>query len=339
MKLEKRIEVMAQLGEHLLAENDEFLLAILKRTEFNNPWLTVENQQTAIRAIARQMLDKDRLRDWARQYDHPEPASPKTVGLVLAGNIPVVGFHDMLSVFIAGHKSQIKLSEKDRFVLPYWMELLKKMNPDTAEYFEIVERLSGFDAVIATGSNNSARYFEAYFGKYPHIIRRNRNSVAILDGTETDADLLKLGDDIFQYFGLGCRNVSKIYVPPTFDADHFLEVLHEFRELILHTKYKNNFDYNHALFMLNKVPFKNNGCLLLIESADIPSRIATLHYERYDDLAALEAQLRAQEDLIQCVVAKKGLLSRPVVEFGQTQSPGLTDYADGVDTMAFLKEL
>src|SRR5690606_29335128 len=207
----ERIEALANLGERLL-QKDDYLEAVMHRTHYNNAWFTIENQQRAIKAIAEHFLHKEKLQNWVAAYNLPEPKDQKTIGLVMAGNIPLVGFHDLVCVFVAGHKALIKLSEKDQYLLPYLLKLFAQANPKTEGYFEITEKLQGFDAVIATGSNNSARYFETYFGKVPNIIRKNRNAVAVLDGSENGEELMRLGKDVFRYFGLGCRNVSKLYV-------------------------------------------------------------------------------------------------------------------------------
>lgn len=335
MTLAQRIDVLSKLGTHLQGK-DEYLDAVIHRTHFNNLWFTRENQERAIRAIANELLNREKLESWASHYAIPDAPSGKTVGLVMAGNLPLVGFHDVVCTFVAGHKSKIKLSDKDKFLLPYLLNLLSRFDSATEGFFEIVEILNGFDAVMATGSDNSARYFEAYFGKYPHIIRRNRNGVAVLDGSETDEELHALGKDVFRYFGLGCRNVSKIYVPKGYDFQRLLESLHDFREIILHDKYKNNFDYNIALLILNRTPYLNNGCILLAENPAIASRIAMLHYEFYEEKAVLENELQSRSEEIQCIVAKPGLLDLPVITFGKTQEPRLADYPDGVDVMAFL---
>lgn len=339
MTLEERIEVMAQLGAHLLG-GDEFLDALIHRTEFNNAWFTKANQHQSIRAIAAAFLDKEKLKAWVDTYSFPDQVERKTVGLVLAGNIPLVGFHDILCVFIAGHKAQIKLSDKDKFIFPYLIKLLAKFDSRSSDYFEITERLTDFQAVIATGSNNSARYFDAYFGKYPNIIRRNRNAVAVLNGTETEEDFANLGQDVFQYFGLGCRNVAKLYVPKDYDFNPMLEVFHEaHKQLAMHSKYKNNFDYNYALYMLNKVPIWNNGCVILTEDKAIQSRIANLHYEFYDDKETLAMDLKDKIEEIQCIVTKMNFVNLNSISFGDAQRPQLMDYADGVDTMTFLLAL
>ncbi len=336
MDLQARIEVMARLGRHLLEGEDEYLAAVIHRSSFHNPWFTQANQRQALRAIAEHMLRGEALEAWAARYPVSEGPTGVTVGLVMAGNIPLVGFQDVLCTFIAGHRAQIKLSEKDPYLLPALLKQLRAFDARTAAFFETVDRLSGFDAVIATGSNNSARYFEAYFGKYPHIIRRNRNSVAVLTGRESRDELVRLGKDIFSYFGLGCRNVSKVYLPRGYALDPLLEALHEYRELILHEKYKHNFDYNFALLTLNKTPFRFNGCLIMTESAAFDSRIAVLHYEYYDSIQQVGQALRAQKDRLQVVVSQQPVPGVEVVPFGESQHPGLHDYPDHVDTMAFL---
>jgi hypothetical protein len=213
--------------------------------------------------------------------------------------------------------------------------------PESWAYTEFLaegEPLRGYDAVIATGSNNTARYFEQYFRDKPYIIRRNRNAVAVLNGLETESDMLALGRDVFTYFGLGCRNVSKLYVPHGYQFDALLETLHEYRELAMHDKYKNNFDYNFTLFILNNMPHLNNGCLLLREDASLQSRIASVHYEYYDDLYELDALLATKTEEIQCVVGNVRLETTLVLPFGSTQEPSLVDYPDGVDVMAFLTQ-
>jgi len=339
MTLKDRLAVLIKLGEHLNG-TDEFLEAVMIQTQYNNAWFTIENQRKAISAIANEMLNEAKLSIWANSYPIKDVAAPKTIGMVLAGNIPLVGFNDVLCTFVAGHKSLIKLSEKDKFLLPYLIKLLTKLDERCADYFEITPILKDFDGVIATGSNNSARYFDAYFSKYPHIIRRNRNAIAVLSGKETAADFLGLGHDIFQYFGMGCRNVSKLFVPKDYDFNELLEVLHDnFKELVLNSKYKNNFDYNFAVLTLNSIPFYNNGCLMLLESEAIPSKIASLHFEYYESIDTLNTKLIAQKEQIQCVATQLRLKDLPHVALGHAQKPTLYDYADGVDTMEFLTGL
>jgi len=338
MKLVERLDVLAQLAAHLKGE-DEYLEAIMQRVSYENPWFTIENQQRAVQAIAEEMLDLEKLQAWTAPYFIPDYPEQKVVGLVLAGNIPLVGFHDVLCVFVCGHIGQIKLSDKDFYLLPYLLKLLERYDARTAAYFQIVEFLKDFDATIATGSNNSARYFEAYFGKLPHIIRKNRTAVAVLTGAETREELMALGEDIFQYFGLGCRNVSKVYVPRGYDFHLLMEVLYDFRKIAMNSKYKNNFDYNYSLYILNRQPHLASDSILLLEDPSLQSRIATLHYEFYDDLETVEHDIQVHTDEVQCVVSKDKVLKNKTLPFGRAQQPALADYADGVDTVQFLLSL
>lgn len=338
MNLVERLGVLAQLGAHL-KENDEYLEAVMHRTAYENPWFTIENQQAAIAAIANEMLDLEKLQRWTAPYFIPDEPERKIVGLVLAGNIPLVGFHDVLCVFVSGHIAQIKLSDKDIYLLPYLLKLLEQFDARTSAYFQIVENLKDFDATIATGSNNSSRYFEAYFGHVPHIIRKNRNAVAVLTGEETPEELSALGEDIFQYFGLGCRNVSKLYVPRGYDFQPLMDALYEFRKIAMHSKYKNNFDYNYSLYILNRQAHIANDSILLLEDPSFQSRIATVHYEYYDNLEKVTQDIQSHEVDIQCVISRGNLLQTRTLSFGKAQQPGLTDYADGVDTMQFLLSL
>ena len=341
MLLKERLEALIQLGKELTADNEALQTAI-RKTAFHNAWLTIENQWKAINAIRDNFLSRELLEKWVSSYTFPalEETKFKTISLVLAGNIPLVGFHDLLCVFVAGHKAKIKLSDKDPYLIPFLIQNLIAINPSVKTYFEIVEgAMKDFDAVIATGSNNSSRYFEAYFGKYPHIIRKNRNAVAVLRGDESVEDFRHLGDDIFTYFGLGCRNVSKIYVPRGYHFEPLLEVIHEFKELVLHDKYKNNFDYQFTIVILNKIKYHSNGCLMMIENEAIASPIAMVYYEYYDNYKTLSTKLKTLKEEIQCVVAKAPIANLPTFNFGEAQKPTLSDYADGEDTMAFLLNL
>jgi hypothetical protein len=338
--LEQRIALLSQLGEYLLEAPDADLERAIRQSYLENPWFTEANTRQALKAIATRLLQRAELEAWAARYPIPATDYPaKTIALIMAGNIPLVGFHDWLCVFISGQRAQVKLSDKDKRLLPALVQKMGEWQFESLAYTEFLlenDRLHEFDAVIATGSNNTARYFEQYFGKYPHIIRRNRNSIAVLDGAETPAELFALGEDIFSYFGLGCRNVSKIYVPRGYAFEPLLEILHEWKELALHNKYKNNFDYNFTLYILNNTPHLNNGCLLLLENETLSSRIASLHYEYYDDAADLRHKIAQHQADIQCLVGRVSLPDLPALPFGHTQKPGLTDYPDGVDVMAFL---
>jgi hypothetical protein len=257
----------------------------------------------------------------------------------MAGNIPLVGFHDWLAVIMTGHTAVIKLSEKDNALFPFLLERLKTIDERTTDWTIQVERLQDFDAVIATGSNNTARYFETYFAKYPHIIRKNRNSVAILTGAESDEDLKRLGIDIFRYFGLGCRNVSKLYIPKNYDLPHLLKVLDIYSDIQNHNKYRNNLDYNRALLLLNQMPHLTNDCIIFQENEALISRIGVIHYEYYDDTETLKEKLSKEKENIQCIVSALPIPPFKTILFGETQSPSLFDYPDEVDCIDFLQNL
>lgn len=336
--LGKRIEALVALGK-CIARDNEKLAAAVEYAEYKNKWFSKENSWNALMAIKNHFLDGDILKDWISHYSFKDDSLSKKIGLILAGNIPCVGFHDILTVFVSGHVSLIKFSDKDQVLSTFLIDQLVELYPEYKECFEIVDRLAGFDAVISTGSNNSARYFESYFGKYPNIIRKNRNAVAVLTGAESDKELRAFSNDVFNYYGLGCRNVSKIYIPEDFDKNRLLDILHERNKIVLHSKYKNNFDYNIALFMLNRDMYLNNGSIILKEDKNIASRIACLHYEYYTDETALNQHLQDQKDLIQCIACNKLALEMPQVKLGETQNPGIMDYADGVDTLQFLLDI
>ncbi len=338
MILAERMDALASLGEQI-QNNNEQLNAVIRRAYLENKWFTPENCQQAIDGIATHFLQRNKLEEWCSNYQIPESGVPKKVGLILAGNIPLVGFHDLLCVFISGHQSLIKFSDKDKFLIPYLITLLEQINPESASYFQTIERLQGYEAVIATGSNNTATHFDYYFKHVPRIIRRNRNGIAILHGDETKEMLRELAKDVFNYFGLGCRNVSKLYVPEDYDFMLLMETFHEFNELVLHNKYKNNFDYNYAIYLLNKDDFYSNGCIILKESKDIASRIAMLGYEKYRSQEELLAELSQRKDEIQCIVSEKEIDSLQTIFPGVAQQPALGDYADGIDTLSFLLEL
>lgn len=338
MTLEDRIHVLVELGQQIQTRQEE-LQPIIHKTYLENKWLTDANCQKALEGIVEHFLQKDKLKSWTSEYQIADNINRKSVGLILAGNIPLVGFHDVLSVFVAGHKSYIKLSDKDKNLIPHLIKWMENINADSKDYFEFVDRLSSYDAVIATGSNNTAVHFEYYFKHVPHIIRRNRNGVAIIDGTETKDTLLELGKDVFDYFGLGCRNVSKLYVPKDYDFNFLMETLHEYNELVLHNKYKNNFDYNYAIYLLNQDPFLSNGCVIVKETKDIATRIAMLGYEYYENTSSLAKELTNRADEIQCIVSQSEINGLQTIKPGKAQQPHLSDYADGVDTLLFLTGL
>ena len=321
------------ISDHL---NDKWIALFkteIERAKHYNGWFTEENCIHAFKewSIA---LTKEKLDTWLEQYDL-NANSEKVVALIMAGNIPLVGFHDLLCVLITGNKALVKLSSNDQKLIPLIIEYLKEIEPYFVDRVSFTkEKLGHYDAVIATGSNNTARYFEYYFGKKPNIIRKNRNSVAVLKGDETTEDLTALGEDIFRYFGLGCRSVSKIYIPKSYNIDTFFKAIFPYNDIVNHNKYANNYDYNKAVYLMSEFKILDNGFLILKEEESFGSPIASLFYEYYEDTDALKTKLKKEEDKIQCIVAS-GFIENEVL-FGETQKPSLNDYADGVDTIEFL---
>lgn len=332
MKLPYRINLLSGLGNYMLSGEPGWQEAKSKASR-ENGWFTPEFIDIAVQNIVSRFLQKNILEEWTSQLPDDLPEEKvKTVGIVMAGNIPLVGFHDFLSVFACGHKAIIKLSARDKELIKHLVEKLIEWEPLLEGYIRFEEMLKGCDAYIATGSNNSSRYFDYYFGKYPHIIRKNRTSVAILTGNETAEELDLLSDDVFQYFGLGCRNVTKLYVPEAYDFIPLLEAFKKYNHLADHHKFKNNYDYNLALHILNKKFYMTNGSILLVESPSVFSPISQLNYEYYKNADDLMKALADSEE-IQCITGKG------YIPFGSAQCPAITDYADGADTLALLKNL
>ncbi len=331
MNLQNRIDLLQKLNAYLGSDDDNWKI-VKSRATAQNAWFTPEFIELSLHNISSFFLDMKHIMPWADHYHLDDNIGGKNVGIVMAGNIPLVGFHDFLSVFLSGHKQTIKLSSKDGVLLKHLAEKMIELDEGCRDRIVFADMLKGCDAYIATGSNNSARYFEQYFSRYPNIIRRNRTSAAILTGNETTDELEKLADDIHQYFGLGCRNVTKILVPQNYDFVPLLNAFKKYKYFEEHHKYKNNYDYQLSLALLNNKFYMTNGSTLLIESEGLFSPISQLHYSFYTNAAAAMEQLKTNGD-IQCIV---GNMATP---FGKAQQPGLFDYADGVDTMAFLLSL
>lgn len=324
------------LSSFAKASEDAGVREIIDETKAHNGWFTEENVQFALKSWSEALSEKN-IEKWVERYSISE-ATPKTIGIVMAGNVPLVGFHDFISVLISGNKVLGKLSSNDAVLLPFLAEKLTAIEPGFRDRIAFTEeKLENFDAVIATGSNNTARYFDYYFGKYPNIIRKNRNSVAVLTGNETPEQLQGLADDVFRYFGLGCRNVSKLYLPKDYNFDTFFNAMFSWKHVINDTKYINNYDYNKAVYLMSDIALLDNEFMLLKEDSGFSSPISVVFYEYYDSLPALEKHLSENEADIQCVVSQAGLKNE--LPFGSTQTPQLWDYADGVDTMEFLLSL
>ncbi|MDN3693513.1 acyl-CoA reductase [Chryseobacterium tructae] len=313
-------------------EDDVNIELLLKKSEIGNPWFTVDNQKFALQQWA-DLLTEDTLKNWLKNYSISKIS--KKVGLILAGNIPLVGFHDVISVVLSNHIPLIKLSSKDKYLIPFLLNKWKEFSGDQVQ-FEFVEKLENFDAVIATGSNNTARYLEYYFKNHLSIIRKNRTSVAVLKGDETDEELQLLAKDIFQYFGLGCRNVTRIFIPQDFVIDRLFENFLGFKDIINHNKYANNYDYNRAVYLLNLEKFWDNNFVMLKEDDKLFSPLSVINFSRYESLEDVTGFIAENEENIQCVVAKDEL-GLDSISFGEAQNPGLDTYADNVDTMKFLE--
>ena len=350
--IQNRIEAFSKLGDFLsqfstkgiekkedIPFNELFFDGFkhqIKLAQENNSWFTKDNILNSLESWSKS-LNYNNLNNFANSVNL-NIINPKTVAIVMAGNIPLVGFHDFLSVLISGHSVLVKQSSSDKHLLPFLAKYLEYTEESFKGKITFTEdKLTNFDAVIATGSNNTARYFEYYFKEKPNIIRKNRNSVAVITGKETIEDFEKLSDDIFQYFGLGCRSVSKLYVPKDYDFELFFNGMFNKKEIINNAKYANNYDYNKAVYLMSEFDLLENGFLMIKEDESYSSPIATIFYEYFDNEIDLKIKLHEDREKIQCVVAK-GFLENEIA-FGQTQHPKLTDYADGVNTLEFLSKL
>ncbi|AJR04020.1 acyl-CoA reductase [Siansivirga zeaxanthinifaciens] len=349
MDLQERIKAFAKLGDFLsqfskdtiqkkenIEHNEIFFDGFkhqLKLAQENNGWFTDENMRFSLEGWSK-LLTEENLETWLKPYNISN-VQPKLVAIIMAGNIPLVGFHDFLSVLITGHHVLVKQSSNDKHLIPYLAKYLEFVEPQFKGTIHFTDgKMENFDAVIATGSDNTARYFEYYFKNKPSIIRNNRNSVAVLTGNETEAEMKNLSEDIFRYYGLGCRNVSKIFIPKNYNFDAFFNGIYHWHPIIEKAKYANNYDYNKAVYLMSEFDMLENGFLMIKEDPSYASPIATVFYEYYDDIEQLKQRLKADVNKIQCVVAKG--FSENEIAFGHTQKPELWDYADSVDSVEFL---
>ncbi len=332
MILQERIAILSKLGAYLSGKDSELEL-IKEKAYSENQWFAPEFIEIAIDSIVANFLKKDKLDLWLEQYQlAPQNASPKSVGIIMAGNIPLVGFHDLLCVFISGNNAVIKASSKDEILIKHLVKKMYEWDITIQNDICFADRLNGCDAYIATGSNNSSRYFESYFGKYPNILRKNRTSVAVLTGNETIQELSSLADDAMLFFGLGCRNITQIFVPENYDFIPFLNALKKYEGLMEYHKYKNNFDYHLALLIMGGKYYMNNETVILTENISPFSPVSQIHYQFYKKREDLNIFLNDNES-IQCIVG------HDYIPFGEAQKPSLGQYADGVDTLAFLLNL
>lgn len=336
MKHTERLTAFVALGQRLATLSADELTELAARARNQNAWFDASSVAAAVAGLA-QMLAEAPLRHWAARYP-AEPTTVHQVGVVMAGNIPLVGFHDLLCVMLSGHVLLAKLSKDDTVLMLWLMEVLTRLEPRFADAIQVLPRLNAADAFIATGSDNTARYFEFYFGKKPHLIRRNRTSVGVLSGQETSGELALLGPDIFQYYGLGCRNVSKLFVPAGYNFVPLLDALQVCGDVVNHHKYQNNYDYNKSILLVNRVPHYDTGFLLLTRNSTLVSPISVVHYTEFTSEIDLVDQLTDVAAQTQCVVSAAGRFAGSL-PFGRAQTPAVTDYADRVDTMEFLAQL
>ncbi|MBT4345586.1 MAG: acyl-CoA reductase [Flavobacteriales bacterium] len=334
MTLQDRINIISELGLYLRKNFLEDHFDSIKIATVKNPWFTVKSITNAVLSIS-DMVEKDMLNAWLNPYTIKEPSSPKNVLIIMAGNIPLVGFHDLLSVIIMGHNPVIKLSSNDNVLMPLIINIFLDLFPSNYNQIKFINDVKGrsFDAVITTGTDNSANYFKYYFKDAKKIIRKNRRSIAILDGSESSQQIKGLANDIFLYYGLGCRNVSKLYLPCGYDLNILFKSFYSHKHVMEHKKYGNNYDYNKAIFLMGNNKLIENGFILLKEDSSLYSPVAMLYYEYYNDINDVDTFINKNSDKIQCIVSKNN------IPFGNTQKPKLWDYADGVDTIDFLKQL
>jgi hypothetical protein len=336
MSIEQRIQAFVQLGEALQEKSSERLHNLYESAEIRNRWFTQAHSRLAVEGIGL-FLVENKLRTWLQKYKLPTTV-PRKIGVIMAGNIPLVGFHDMMCVLLSGHILYAKPSSDDEVLMKGIVEILVEIEPAFASQVQWTEHLKGAEAYIATGSDNSARYFEYYFRDTPNIIRQNRVSVAVLHGQETAADFAELGKDVFSYFGLGCRNIAKLFVPEGYHFNEMLKAFEAWNSLIMHHKYANNYEYQRAVLLVNQILHWDNGVILLRETQDLASPTGVLYFETYRNEAELRQVIAKQKDKIQVIASQKGWLSDSI-PFGEAQCPQIEDYADGVDTMAFLAGL
>lgn len=336
MDIQNRLKSLAQLGKFISLQTDE-LMSKVHYAGLKNQWFTQEHVLGALDAISKHYLDEKLLSEWVKPYALDRVTAPKRVGIIAAGNIPLVSFHDILCVLVSGHQAVIKLSEKDNVLIPFLLKELIKMDARWESKISFEDRWKQIDAVIATGSSNTGRYFEYYFGKYPNIIRKNRHSAAVLRGNESPEELSALATDVFNYFGLGCRNVSMVWLPEDYPILTLVDAWKEYDALMMHHSYKNNLDYQRTLFLMNNEPLVDCDFLNIVQSQQLASPISTLHIAHYNDDAEIQNWISSHEHQIQCMVNYP--FNGVVIPFGEAQQPSLTDYADGIDTLSFLANL
>ncbi len=331
MNLNDRIDAISRLGTYLIGDFETEFLDILTKAEINNPWFTIDNQKQALMNIGMQ-LNNSNLNAWISPYKLKQNPIPEDVLIIMAGNIPLVGFYDLISVIVTGNNATVKMSSNDNILLPYLIKKLTEINIGFKQIIQFTDKVRGkvYNKIIATGSNISSRYFEYYFRDTSCLIRKNRRSIAILDGNEDRNELEQLGHDVFSYFGLGCRNVSKFYIPVGYDLDKLFQAFYSYRNIIEHLKYSNNYDYYKAILLMGNNKFMDNGFVILKEDSSLDSPVAIQYYQFYSNIEEVQDMISKNHTKLQCIVSREDVL------FGEAQKPNLWDYSDGIDTIDFL---
>ena len=331
MNLNDRIDAISRLGTYLIGDFETEFLDILTKAEINNPWFTIDNQKQALMNIGMQLNDNN-LNAWISPYKLKQNPIPEDVLIIMAGNIPLVGFYDLISVIVTGNNAKVKMSSNDNILLPYLIKKLTEINIGFKQIIQFTDKVRGkvYNKIIATGSNISSRYFEYYFRDTSCLIRKNRRSIAILDGNEDRNELEQLGHDVFSYFGLGCRNVSKFYIPVGYDLDKLFQAFYSYRNIIEHLKYSNNYDYYKAILLMGNNKFMDNGFVILKEDSSLDSPVAIQYYQFYSNIEEVQDMISKNHTKLQCIVSREDVL------FGEAQKPNLWDYSDGIDTIDFL---
>lgn len=337
MSFQTTIDAFCSLGQWLRKKVNPDLEKLINSTAASNPWFRKEDILFALNNLAERYLEPQKLKQWTNSYDLGS-IETKTVGLIMAGNLPLVGWHDIQSVLISGHKAQIKLSHRDNILIPFLLNEFAEFAPEVKSKFEIVERLKTYDAVIATGSTNTNRYFEQYFSQVPHLFRGTKNGLAVINGNETAEDLKKLGQDVFRYYGLGCRSVSKLLVPKGYSFTPIFEAFNDFDYLKNDSRYFHNFEYSLSLLILNGDDFFHSEFLAIKRDQKLGSSVGCLNFESYEGQEELEKIIKRDAEGIQCLVSNKQWV-KDSLDFGETQFPELWNYADGIDSMKFLERL
>ncbi len=318
------IDIFAELGQRLRNfGHDEHSQRVLMDAIAQNEWFTEKEVHRAIDAICEEFLDREKLIAWLKEY--PQTTPQRNVAIIMAGNIPLVGFFDLMCVLVCGHRAYIKPSSKDRVLTGYITELLRDIHP-TIPIHNYDESLT-YDAIIATGGAQAEEYFQRRYSSIPALIRGSRHSAAVLTGEESEQELLGLQEDIFTYSGLGCRNVSLIFLPRGKQL--------KLRTPKMNPMYHGNYLHCKAMRQMMGHKFLDTGECILVEECNFSQNISQINYCYYNDIEEVRYWLAQHDNKLQCIVSREPLHPR-VVDFGRAQYPTLTDYADGVDVMKFL---